>query len=76
LALRPAALRVAWLLGIQLLLGAGSWSMRQFVPVITAHVAVGALLLAQAVLLAWHVARSTRAIHLAGDMPFLRKATA
>ncbi len=62
--LRAHAIRSLALLGIQLVIGVFAWVFRSAVPVVTAHVAVGALLLAQVWVLAWQVARSTQGLRV------------
>ncbi len=57
--LRASAWRVAALLALQLILGGLVWVQRSIVLLRTAHVAVGALFLAQAVMLAWELRRRT-----------------
>ena len=60
----PASARMAWVLAAglitQLILGFSVFFNRASVPLRTFHVVVGAVLLAQAVVLAWHCIRSRR----------------
>ena len=58
-ALRTGSRRLGIVLLVQLVLGGLAWWQREAVAIETAHVAVGALLLAQAVLVAWHAWRLT-----------------
>ena len=58
-----SAVRLCWLVTAQLALGASVFLHRGSIPLRTAHVALGALVLAQAVTLAWD---TVRRIHSAG----------
>ena len=51
--------RLTMLLGVQIVLGVFVWTHRGMLWLRTAHVAVGALVMAQAVVLAWQLMRST-----------------
>jgi protoheme IX farnesyltransferase len=53
--------RLAWLVALQWLLGLLALWRREHVLIVTAHVGLGALVLAQAVVLAWQACRMTRA---------------
>ncbi len=58
-ALRRHARRSEHLIGTQIILGIAAWVWRGNPAITTAHVVVGALLLAQAVVLAWQACRLT-----------------
>ncbi|MBI3996098.1 MAG: protoheme IX farnesyltransferase [Candidatus Omnitrophica bacterium] len=53
-------LRLLALLAVQVFLGVSVWMHRGAVPLRTGHVAVGALVLAQSVILAWEMAQRSR----------------
>lgn len=57
---RKPSRRLGGLLGVQFLLGFLSMRFREHVGLVTAHVATGSLLLAQAVRIAWEAHRVTR----------------
>ena len=59
--------RFTMLLGVQLLLGVAVWTHRAVIWLRTSHVALGALVLAQAVVLAWELVR--RRTKGAAEMP-------
>jgi protoheme IX farnesyltransferase len=71
---RSHALRLLTLIGAQLLLGVTVWLHRSDVVVRTTHVAVGALILAQAVVLVWELfhGRLTVAVDFRGQAPHFR----
>jgi heme A synthase len=60
------ALRLLWLLGGQLGLGATVYFHRGWLLARTAHLLIGALVLAQSVQLAWEASRSFRSPHVSG----------
>ncbi|MDP3703451.1 MAG: COX15/CtaA family protein [Candidatus Omnitrophota bacterium] len=60
--LRSCAARLGWLLMLQLALGGLAWWHRAHVGVVTLHVGMGSLVLAQAVLLAWQSVRDAEQV--------------
>jgi heme A synthase len=66
---RRGSRRLGGLLGLQGVLGALALAQREHVGIITAHVALGALVLVQTVALAWDAQRLTRSRRVAGYVP-------
>jgi heme A synthase len=68
-ALRRGSRRLGSVLCLQVVLGVLALAQREQVGIITAHVALGALVLVQTVVLAWDAQRLTRSRRVAGYVP-------
>ena len=66
--LHAGSRRLAGLVGLQVMLGGAAWWRPEQVALVTAHVAVGSLVLAQAVVVAWQAARVRRGASIRVEM--------